>query len=293
MIHDEAIATAEIAPTVLFCHHFPDDYGLSVDTFPQLPLRRTYDYEIELILTDSGSMLLDDRQYQLRRGSVIFRRPGIRAQALAPYRCCSVVVDITGKSGKSRDNYIFKSPQQVQTDYRNPILDHIAPLTDSDETEKLVYLFDRIYKEFKANWPQTPLILRGYVLEILYTLYAEAIRVREPASVQPKRHHKAIRKATQYINENYAGKIKLSDIAAYAGLSANYLSRLFIDCMGVNLSAFICSIRVQKAKELLIYTSLPIADIAGLCGFESQAYFIYVFNRIFQTTPGKFRTQYV
>lgn len=285
------VQTGDLSPTVLFCHRFPDDYGLTLETFPQLPLRRTYDYELEIYLTDAGSMRLSEEQFNLQRGAVVFRRPGVLTQALAPYRCCSIIIDMTGRTGKNRDSYTHKAPQQIQPDYRNAFLDSILSVTIPEETEKLIYLFDRAYTEYQANWPQTPVILRAYVLEILHALYLEATRQKDPVLIHPRKFHKSIRRATAFIHENYARKLLLQEIAEYVGLSANYLSRLFIDCMGINISTYITNTRVQKARELLVYTTLPVADIATLCGFDSQAYFIYVFNRVFNMTPGRFRTQ--
>ena len=93
----------------------------------------------------------------------------------------------------------------------------------------------------------------------------------------------------EYINANYAKKLTLHDITSYVDLSANYFSRLFANCMGVTLSTYIMNVRLQKSKELITYTNLHIWEIANLCGFESQAYFIHAFKRYFKMTPGKFR----
>jgi AraC-like DNA-binding protein len=271
---------------------FPDEYGFDLDNFPQMPLRRTYDYELEVILSDGGYMTLGNDKLALKRGAVIFRHPGCKTQALDPFRCYSVIIDMTGKSGKNRDTYIHKAQQQVQTDYQNQILNGIRPITYSEDSEKLIHLFTKIYKEYKANWPHTTIILRSYVLEILYILYADAISQQIPVLNHPKQYHKAVHKATEFINSNYAKKLTLPDIADYIDLSANYFSRLFTQCMGVSLSTYIINIRLQKAKELIIYTNLSIGQIANLCGFDSQAYFISMFHRQFLMTPGKFRNTY-
>lgn len=286
------LAESDLSPTVLFCHLFPDDYGMTLDGFPELPLRKTYDYELEIYLTDGGSMLLGDKILDLQRGSVIFRRPGERTQALNPYRCYSVIVDLAGQSNKSRENYIHKAPQEIQTNYHNSVLDSIQPLTNSYESERLLTLFEKIYREFKANWRHTPIILRAYVLEIIYILYTHTLSDSSAIPSGSIQYHKSVRKSLDYIGANYNKKLLLSDIADYVGLSPNYFSRLFVDCMGQNLSVYIMNLRLQKAKELIMYTNLPVGDIAYHCGFESPAYFISSFHQYYGITPGIYRKKY-
>jgi len=286
------ISTLEISPTILFAYRFPDDYGFTMENFPKLTGRRMYDYEIEIYLTDGGSILLEDKVYPLQRGSVIFRRPGQWAQTRGPLQCYCIVLDITGKTMKMSDSYVHRAPQPLQPQYRNAFLDNIQPLTEVNEPERLIYLFEQTRKEFRNNWPHTPLILRSNALEILYTLYADTMLKDYTSIDRPIYYHKAIRKAAEYINANYAKKITLMKIADYVGLSTNYLSRLFTDCMGITLSAYLMNVRLRRAKELLIYTQLHVWEVANLCGFESQAYFISAFKRKFQLTPRQLRIKY-
>lgn len=46
---------------------------------------------------------------------------------------------------------------------------------------------------------------------------------------------------------------------------------------------------MREAQKLLINTSFPLSEIAGMCGFDSQSYFTDVFRREAGVTPGKFR----
>jgi len=108
-------------------------------------------------------------------------------------------------------------------------------------------------------------------------------------SFQGIRHASVLRKAERYIWENYSRKISLEEISAAAGLSAPYFSTIFKEEMGENLSGYINRLRVDKAATMLIETTKPLNEIAGLCGFEDQSWFSKIFKNYTRMSPGKYR----
>ncbi len=80
-------------------------------------------------------------------------------------------------------------------------------------------------------------------------------------------------------------------LARHVGLSRSVLSARFSSKVGMGPSAYLTLWRMTKAREMLIDTRLPIADIAERCGYAS----LPAFNRRFTTTfgigPGRWRRQ--
>ena len=99
-----------------------------------------------------------------------------------------------------------------------------------------------------------------------------------------------IRKCLHYINTNLHEKLDISTLASECGLSDDYLSFLFKKNLGVNLSKYIRSQRLQASKEML-KGNYTISDIAYYLGFCSESYFISCFKKEFGKTPKKFRNQ--
>ena len=60
---------------------------------------------------------------------------------------------------------------------------------------------------------------------------------------------------------------------------------------GQTISAYVSHIRIEKSKALLRQPGVPIAEIAGLCGFEDQSYFTKVFKNVTGETPQQFRNR--
>ena len=83
---------------------------------------------------------------------------------------------------------------------------------------------------------------------------------------------------------------KFIDPLLKKGLSDDYLSFLFKKNLGVNLSRYIRSQRLQSSKEML-KGNYTISDIAYYLGFCSESYFISCFKKEFGKTPKKFRNQ--
>ena len=96
-----------------------------------------------------------------------------------------------------------------------------------------------------------------------------------------------IKKCISYINENLESKITVSDIAEYCGLSSDYLSKIFKEEMGENLSSFITRKKLEKSKELILNKKSN-SEICTELSFSSQSHFITLFKKYFGLTPGEF-----
>lgn len=103
------------------------------------------------------------------------------------------------------------------------------------------------------------------------------------------RYSKPVQLAIDYIYDNLHNKILLEDIAEVAGLSENYLSKLFFKETGNNISSYIIQKRVDAAKNLLIYTQYSTSEISNFLNFSSESHFIATFKKSTGITPKKFR----
>jgi len=86
-------------------------------------------------------------------------------------------------------------------------------------------------------------------------------------------------------NENFG----VEDICKEIGISRVQLYRKVKAVLGLNINDYILSVRMQKAKYLLLNEDLTIAEISYKVGFSSQAYFSTVFKSKFGITPKAFK----
>ncbi|WP_167859283.1 helix-turn-helix domain-containing protein [Paenibacillus cymbidii] len=92
-----------------------------------------------------------------------------------------------------------------------------------------------------------------------------------------------------YIEENFATDLYLEKIAMEVGISSKYVSRMFKEKTGVNLTDYISMYRMTKAKELLVQTNLSINEIAERVGIFSRATFLRIFKKFEGVSPNEFR----
>jgi len=104
-------------------------------------------------------------------------------------------------------------------------------------------------------------------------------------------HASALRKAENYILENFTRKISLKEIASIAGLSPPYFSTIFKEEMGENLSKYLNRLRVEKASRLMLETDMSLSEIAACCCFEDQSWFSKIFKSYTGISPGRYRNQ--
>lgn len=81
-----------------------------------------------------------------------------------------------------------------------------------------------------------------------------------------QQEERTINGITRYLQEHLKEEISLSVLAEKFHLNAQYISQLFKNEIGVNFLTYLTTIRMEKAKKLLISTSLSIAEISDRAG---------------------------
>lgn len=128
-------------------------------------------------------------------------------------------------------------------------------------------------------------------MDIMTIAYPES-RITEPINTRALRTGmlcpKRTRRVIDYIESNIGSPITLSDLADVAALSPHHFSRSFRKTFGMSPVRYVWSRRVEVAKRLIIYSTLPLASIAFSCGFSSQSHFTTAFREATGMTPTKY-----
>lgn len=98
-----------------------------------------------------------------------------------------------------------------------------------------------------------------------------------------------IRKAVDYIQNNFSENVPVTSIAAFVGVSKSYLERLFKANFGVTVLQYIHERRIEFVKQALLNTDYTIDEICRKYGFQSKPQLIYEFKKKEGCTPLQFR----
>jgi AraC family transcriptional regulator len=101
--------------------------------------------------------------------------------------------------------------------------------------------------------------------------------------------HWRIRRAIEFVDAKGPKPVTLDDMALAAGLSKFHFSRVFKSATGYSPHDWVVQHRLAKARELLMSTRRPVADIAQSTGFASASRFGELFRKRFGTTPRAWR----
>lgn len=92
-----------------------------------------------------------------------------------------------------------------------------------------------------------------------------------------------------FFQQHYLRKWPVSRYARELGISSHKLNALFSERYGLPAKKWLTQQRLKKGCELLLTTTMPVAEIARRCGFSHHAHFSAIFRRHFKTNPSAFR----
>lgn len=96
----------------------------------------------------------------------------------------------------------------------------------------------------------------------------------------------------RYISDNLDKKLSVNDLCDKFHITKNTLYENFHFSFDMTISEFITKKRIEKAKNMLAETQLPISDIAQQCGFNNNTYFFKVMKDRENTTPKHYRDSF-
>lgn len=143
----------------------------------------------------------------------------------------------------------------------------------------------------RAGWESAALLaqmMRGeIVLAEQRLIPAVGIATRQSTDILAV-HDPKIAAALRYIREHACEGIGVGDVLHHCPMARRALENRFSRLLGRTPGDEILRVQLNRVKELLIGTKLPIWEIAGRTGFGSE-YLSVVFQREFKTTPSRFR----
>lgn len=230
-------------------------------------VRRAEAYEIECVDLNGGQLYINDQPYEIRRGMMLFLRPGDVCRVPLPYKAYYLrIVDEVGELSAHMSDW-----------------DHVFPIRRAQGVAECICRIAEA--QSKGDDVQVAALVLGLISELEHE-YGRANRIDTGAR---KKMRDSIRAGIEYIESHYREKCTLNQIAEHADRSPIYFHDVFQDVMGMTPYEYIAKLRLDEAKRRLALTDEDPASIAEYCGFCSQSYFNFVFKKAEGITPLNFR----
>lgn len=246
--------------------------------------------EIELIYVIKGTINLgiNDQPYIISAGEIVLIDGGELHYVLASPGSERIIYQF--------DLAFFKTMLE-QIDL--PVLFGELPTLSRDwgaaVTDDIRQLLDQIYQEETNRLPGMTFEVRADLYKMLTRFIREVPRtkVKTAASQQVKSDEILARLDIVFrmVERRYTGHLTLEEVAAEIGYSQFYFTRFFKRNTGKTFITFLNDYRIDKAKWLLINSTLSVTEIISQVGFESDKTFYRLFKQSMAISPLAYRKQ--
>ncbi len=89
----------------------------------------------------------------------------------------------------------------------------------------------------------------------------------------------------EMMEANLSEPMSLVQIARHVGLSRRQIERLFQSEMGRSPARYYLEIRLDRARHLLLQSTLPVVEVAVACGFVSASHFSKCYRELYARSP--------
>lgn len=128
--------------------------------------------------------------------------------------------------------------------------------------------------------------IKKYVVRLLN----EAIELRDAES--GRRYSDLIAAAKKEIENHYmTEEISLNTVAISVGMSPSYFSSIFSKEAGKTFAEYLTEVRIEKAKEFLMCSSMKTSEIGYEVGYKDPHYFSYIFKKVQGCSPKEYRAR--
>ncbi|HBE02226.1 MAG: hypothetical protein A2096_12980 [Spirochaetes bacterium GWF1_41_5] len=253
-------------------------------------------FEITLLLSGRGTNFIGKREYAMSPGSLffinhleahreIFATPvvdklilGFLPQMTEP----GLTID---SPSPLLDSFLVTEPFCLNADAA-----HKGYQVTGASQQRIIHSWFQFIHTFhqKLNRGKA-FFLKNHLLALLSVILEETI-IKSPP---PARSSPALSSCINYLHTHFSVIQNIDDIIPLSMISRGHFYKIFKKNTGMHPSLYLNNLRVQKARELLTGTTLPVKSIAKETGFVSENYFHRVFKSIAGISPAHYRYQEV
>lgn len=230
---------------------------------------------IEIVLLESGHTVAaaDSVEVEMEAGDLFIAFPNQVHYYIDKERPTKHKIIIASPDMCSDFNRIFKTSVP-----RSPILKNAA------SNPRIVSAVDSMVYSKKNSDEYSETEARGSMLILMSELFRN-IELTENVACD----NDLVKDIINYCYQNYSTDISLQSIADELGISRCYVSRFFTRRLQIGFNAYINSLRIRSACEMLKTSEMPITEISSAVGYNSVRTFDRCFLSIRKMTPKEYR----
>lgn len=229
-------------------------------------------FELEIVLSGSGSHIYNNAHYTLQRGSVYL---------MSVYDFHELTADTDMQILQLQFNENILPPQL--NEFLSLSRSRFCCTMDESQLEHIAELFQRLEREEEKGSIFSDMLIRSLITQIVIAVARTAKADVDP--VIPGR----LQQAVAYIHNHFRENISLKTVAECCSVTPNYLGAQFSQKLGLPFSDYLNMVRLRYACNLLSGTDLSGKEVAFASGYNSVEYFGYIFKKTIGVSPLEYR----
>lgn len=170
--------------------------------------------------------------------------------------------------------------------YDKDFLKNIIIDLNTDDIETMFHLFEKIDEQIEENTDDTDYLIYSRLIQLVSLLCKG--RSSNRAKMTNHKLPLTLKKALEYISDNYFSIHDTKQIAEHCHISVSYLCRLFKNSLGTSPIEYMNSQKISRAKQLL-KRGHNVTETCYSSGFNSYNYFISTFKKTVGQTPTQYQ----
>lgn len=232
------------------------------------------EYQLNYITSGSGIFETKEGKFRITPGTVLLLFPGVWHRYKPDFN--------TGWT----EHYIGFSGSFTQRIFQHELFSAANPILKVGFQDILVKEINDIFQLIKDEKPGFQQQCSGKLIFIL----GRMISVLKTNEFANKDIERIIRKACLYLRDNLHQNVNIEELSSNLNVSYSYFRRMFKKYTGMSPNQYHLGLRIQKSKELILYSKKSIKQIAFDLGFESLFYFSRIFKNKEGISPVAFRS---
>ncbi len=227
--------------------------------------------------------------FDLNVGDILLITPGTIHSIFAPKTGRRLIVQadfsILGQLKEFNSIMAFLSPAICISEHNTPEI-----------YEQAKQIMDNILEEYHNSLALKEAVIYAFLIQMIVLIgRRHTVPVIEPneKAIRQQDYAEKFLYVCDYINQHFDENLTLEDVAALAGFSKFYFTRLFKQFTGVSFYKYLNRRRIMYAEQLLIEPQISVTEVAIRSGFGSLSAFIRMFKLQKGCTPTEFRSLYL
>lgn len=243
-------------------------------------------YEIFYLMSGERGYFINDRTYLIRAGDLVLIGSNEVHKSLD-----------TGVPNHERVVLYYETaffdrydPDEISF-LLSPFQESRVLRLNMKERLQIETLYQSFFAELLEASPGYKLQLRHLATELLLRASRIAFKRNNVLTEEITPTKQKMKEIVQYINSHFHQTLRMNALSKQFYTSPSYLSRIFKEVTGFNMSDYINIVRIKEAQRLLRETDWSVTEISERVGFDNFSHFGKMFKRISLISPRSYRHQ--